>query len=52
MYADIHATVAVLVIEDRIREAAAARASRDLPRPRRLRRPARLWRVRRPAVAG
>jgi hypothetical protein len=52
MYADIHATAAVLVIEDRIREAAAARASRDLPRPRRRRRPARLWRVRRPAVAG
>jgi hypothetical protein len=52
MYADVHATVAVLVIEDRIREAAAARASRDLPRSRRLRRPAQLWRVRRPAVAG
>jgi hypothetical protein len=51
MYADIHATVAVLVTEDRIREAAAARASRDLPRPLRHRRPRRPWRVRRPVVA-
>jgi hypothetical protein len=52
MYAGIQATVAVLVIEDRIREAAAVRASRDLPRTRRRRRAGRLWRVRRPAVAG